>query len=76
MSHALGNTSEFFQSIDVPFLDIAPFVYESIGDNRSEFIFQGDEHPNEKGSKLIADISWKFFIKNQLHDILPNKRKQ
>jgi hypothetical protein len=73
MSHALGNTSEFFQSIDIPFHDIAPSVSGRIGDNRSEFIFQGDGHPNEKGSKLIADMSWKFFIKNQLHEYYRTK---
>jgi len=73
MSHALGNTSEFFQSIDVPFLDIAPSVYGRLGDNRSEFIFQGDGHPNEKGSKLIADMSWNLFIKNQLHEYYRTK---
>ena len=73
MSHALGNTSEFFQSIEIPFIDIAPSVSGRIGDNRSEFIFQGDGHPNEKGSKLIADMSWKFFIKNQLHEYYRTK---
>ena len=76
MSHALGNTNEFFQSIDVPFLDIAPSVYERIGDNRSEFIFHGDGHPNEKGSKLIADMSWKLFIKKQLHEYDRATRKK
>jgi len=76
MRHALDNTSEFFESIDVPFLDIAPSVYGRIGDNRSEFIFQGDGHPNEKGSKLIADMSWKVFIKNQLHEYYRAKREQ
>jgi|APSaa5957512535_1039671.scaffolds.fasta_scaffold50871_1 hypothetical protein len=76
MSHALGNTNEFFKSIDLPFLDIAPSVYEKIGDNRSEFILHGDGHPNEKGSKLIADMSWKLFIKKQLLEYDRATRKQ
>jgi len=68
MRIALNNTSEFFQSIDVPFFDITPTVYEKLRMNHSEFIIQGDGHPNEKGSKLIADMSWKYFIRKQLHE--------
>jgi len=30
-----------------------------------EFIIHEDGHPNENGSKLIADISWQFFIRKQ-----------
>lgn len=76
MRIALNNTSEFFQSIDVPFFDITPTVYGRLGKNQSEFIIQGDGHPNEKGSKLIADMSWNFFIKKQLHEYDRATRKQ
>ncbi|MCP4264434.1 MAG: SGNH/GDSL hydrolase family protein [Candidatus Brocadiaceae bacterium] len=68
IKHLLGNTSEFFQSIDVPFLDIRYAIYGKLKKDESGFIIRGDGHPNEKGSKLIADMSWKLFIKKQLHE--------
>ncbi len=59
---------DFFQDINVPFFDTSPVVYKKRKERPGEFIVQGDRHPNEDGSKLIADISWQLFIKEQLNE--------
>lgn len=60
--------NEFFKEINVPFSDISPAVYGKVKERPDEFIIHGDGHPNENGSKLIADMSWQLFIRKQLHE--------
>jgi len=60
----MSHSSTFFNSIGASFFDISTFVskYKTI-----DMIIPDDGHPNEAGSKLIADSAWKLFIKDQLY---------
>jgi len=65
---------DFFKEINIPFFDISPAVYGKVKEMPGEFIIHGDGHPNENGSKLIADMSWQLFIRKQLHEYCSMRR--
>ena len=53
-------------SRNIPFFNISPCVNSASGNNLDSIRITGDSHPNEGGSRIIADCTWswmKEFIK-------------
>lgn len=62
----MSTAKEFFEHNNIPFGDISPYLYHLVSKNQTDYIIHGDGHPNERGSKLIANKAWKLFVKKQL----------
>jgi lysophospholipase L1-like esterase len=61
---------EIFQKENIPYHDITPEVLLTINGQLEDFVIPGDGHPNERGSKLIADRAW-LWLAPHLKKMLP-----
>lgn len=57
----LSKADSIFSEMEIPFYDITPENRKIIEQNFSQYIIEGDNHPNEKGALLIANASWKVL---------------
>ena len=61
---------EYFQSIDVPFIDVSPYIYSIMHEDIDKFRIIDDHHPNSLATDLISKSTWKYIIKDQLSTYL------
>jgi len=62
-----------FAELDVPFLDLAPHVFEAKNSEPEAFVVVGDPHPNERGAALIAESAWRHFVRARLEELCRTK---
>ena len=72
----LEHAPEIFENMNVPFVDTTTYVSEARNRNPAKFVIPGDLHPNESGSRLIADKAWQYFIRRQLADYVAIARER
>lgn len=70
----MSQAQEFFKSLDVPFCDISPQIIKIKKETGKQYSFP-EGHPNEEGSRLIAENIWQYFLKERLADYLYSHRK-
>jgi hypothetical protein len=62
----LKEAEPFFRSLKIPFRDITPEVTAQRRAAPGRYVLSGDHHPNEAGANLIADVSWRFLLREAL----------
>ncbi|MCC5932592.1 MAG: hypothetical protein JJU35_00010 [Balneolales bacterium] len=49
---------QLLEELDVPWFDISPALYETLGGDYEPATIPGDTHPNPDGARLIAELLW------------------
>ena len=65
----------YFDEIGVPFFDITPYVSTEMHGREHAYVIEEDMHPNEAGSRLIANAAWQYFVKDELGSYLKGKNQ-
>jgi len=69
----MRKAEEIFLKEDIPFYDMTFEVLLTINGRLEDFVIPNDGHPNEKGSKLIANKAW-LWLKSHLAEMLQTKK--